>query len=122
MPSISNKQWGNICSKMIGLRSGTSNKDLKGASYAMDCGVKPMAPPPADWDELLAGTIRYMMGFDSYQDRYLLIVRKSTATGEKYSGTFPKCSSYPTECLASVQFGQNSEADLVKWVISAIPD
>ena len=121
MVSITRKQWMNICTGLLGLRSGADGTDLKGASYAMDCGANALSPPPSDWDTLLTGTITYMMGFENYKKRSLMVVRKSTGSGEKYSGTFPKCSAYPTECLTFVQFGDHSVDDLAKWVIAAIP-
>lgn len=125
MAMISNKQWSNICLDMIGLRSGADGNDLDGASYAMDCGVKvgPKLPPvPDNWDDLLMGTVNTVLAHENSAERYLMLVTKSSATGESYAGTFPKCSSKPTAVLEAVAMAPPmNEAELVAWVVEHIP-
>jgi hypothetical protein len=121
MALITEEQWNSICLNFIGLRSGASADDLNGASYAMDCAVKIGAPMPANWDDLLMGTVNTIMSHEGYKKSYLMIVRPSTGTGESYHGTFPKCSSKPTSVYDAILMGDSTEAELVEWVVLNIP-
>jgi hypothetical protein len=121
MPFITTEQWKSICLNLIGLRSGASANDLKPASYAMNCGVEKGAPMPANWDDLLMGTVSTIMAHIGYKERYLMIVRPSNGTGESYYGTFPKCSARPSSVYDAILMGNSTEPDLVEWVVLNIP-
>ncbi|ADU67068.1 hypothetical protein LGV61_11745 [Desulfurispirillum indicum] len=123
--AITKRQWGNILLNMLGLRSGATPDDIgSAASYAMDCGVTASIPfPPSipeNWDTLLHGTIKHMQEFPGYQSRYLLIVKPSSSTNFEYQDCFPKCSTKPTEVLASISL-DNTPEELVQWVVDRIP-
>lgn len=123
--SITQRQWNFIMLNMLGLRSGARPDDINSAaSYAMDCGQGaklPMPPMPSNWDELLSGTITHMQEFPGYQDRYLLIVSKSTSSNYEYEDCFPKCSSKPTKVWNSTSLNEGVDK-LTAWVIDSIEE
>jgi hypothetical protein len=123
--SITAKQWQFILMNMLGLRSGATEDDIKSAaSYAMDTGKTagiPFPPIPENWDGLLAGTITHMKEFEGSDNRYLLVVSKSSGGSFEYQGCFPKCSVKPTKVWASTKLDASVE-ELTKWVVDNIPD
>lgn len=121
---ITDRQWQFILLEMLGLRSGATPDDINSAaSYAMDCGNLariPFPPIPADWDELLFGTIKHMQEFVGYKERYLLIVSKSSSENFEYKDCFAKCSHKPTKVWYSTSLDNQVEA-LADWVGQKIP-
>jgi len=119
---LSKQQWCNIHNHLLGLRSEDNPDTIRnqGASYAMDMGriYHFNEDAPANWEELLNGTITFMKSFPNSSTRYLLIVSKSTGNSRdesEYCGTFPKSSAKAEKIIASTPLNQEID-DLADWV------
>lgn len=122
---IDNSQWYTICNNLLGLRSEDNPTTINntGASYAMDMGKDYTwgDSAPANWGQLLEGTIRTMQSFKGYEGRHLMIVSKSSGntTDSEYAGCFPKCSSNATTVHAVTSLNDTVE-NLTVWVENTI--
>ncbi|HWK94087.1 MAG TPA: hypothetical protein VNR39_01565 [Pseudolabrys sp.] len=127
--AITQKQWSSVCQKHVGLRSGLSRTDTRGAGYGLDDGAEPLecfqAPPP-NWDKRLEDTITFMLGFEDAADRYLIMLRPCRGNGGRYweQRTFPKCPSAGPTVIASTEhtMGSYSVPELIRWVMHNIPE
>ena len=146
---MTNQKMFIVCTKLLGIRDAKGGKegkegkegkdDFKGkAAYAMDNGIESASAAIYqnlnEWQMTLRYTIRYIMSLSSFnKDRYLVLATGvlTTEHSERYpslaSVDIPKHSTFakknfPTnaEYIASVKFGNQSEDDLVNWVINNI--
>jgi hypothetical protein len=114
-------QWYKIHDLLLGLRSEDNATEIKSAaSYAMNCGARPLSPVPANWTALLEGTIQTIKAFPGSEARFLMIISKSNGSGAEYDGCFPKCSVRPTEIHAVTSLN-NTVDNLTTWVEANIP-
>lgn len=122
MRELTDAQWLNILDQHLGLRSEDNASVIRNcASYAMDMGLTWFKSPhaPADWNELLTGTLEMMKTLDKNGIRYLMLVGNSCGNEDReYSGCFPKCSTKPTYC-SSIPLNNDIEV-LREWVLNEI--
>ena len=122
MKELTNGQWFKILDLHLGLRSEDNASVINNcASYAMDMGLTWVKSPhaPADWNDLLTGTLEMMKAFDGSEKRYLMLVGNSCGNEKReYRGCFPKCSTRPTY-YSSISLDNDIEV-LREWVLSEI--
>ncbi|MEA2235737.1 MAG: hypothetical protein QOC81_461 [Thermoanaerobaculia bacterium] len=124
---LTQAQWRRVYEFGLGLRSGSTDTDIHGvglASYAMDDGLvpTPFLMAPANWLQLLQGTIENILGFSGSSARHLLLVEgvRGNSGDNRYPGCFLKCSSRPQKIRASLPIGTNRTDALVTWVLAKI--
>lgn len=135
MGVLKGKQWSNILTNYVGLRSENNDREIKNcASYAMDMGVdikdiKSFLSEPENWESRLDNTLKLMMSAENSNSRYLMIVGNSTGGTFEYPGCFPKCSAKPTMLrnptnptnpIIGISLN-NTAATLKQWVLDNIP-
>lgn len=125
--ALTQQQWTNVCVNFLGLRSGANAGDTNGAGYGMDNGnaapLNCLQPPPANWDQLLNGTITLIKNFPDSGGRYLLIVNRCPGQARDYPGAFPKCNRVGGNVVqATPQTMANyTVPQLINWVNANIP-
>ncbi|NEO98861.1 MAG: hypothetical protein F6K58_09320 [Symploca sp. SIO2E9] len=125
--NITQGQLNTVCFEALGIRSGQSQTDTKGAGYGMDNGEISMAcvrQSKTKWDELLQGTIKYIKEYPASDERYLLVLKTCRGTGEAYENTFRKCNSItsPTIIAASDQLRGYTQTQLIEFVMKNIKE
>jgi len=125
--ALDQKQYANVCTEFLGLRSASARDDVNGAGYGMDDGnTSPMnclKGAPANRDTALKSTLERIKGFEDSSTRYLLLVDRCPGQARDYEGAFPKCNKVGGKVIAATDktLSDYKVDDLISWVNKSIP-